>query len=184
MNKSKVIWLSVIAGIVILAIVFTSNVIGFGNDENTLRAGYEQKMDERTAFYDKMWKVLSDKSKITLKMDTSFHKMINTIMSNRKDGEGVFMKWVTESNPGVTFDKVADMYQSLSRTLEAEREGFFDQEKVLQDIVKQHKLLITNFPGKFYNMFYHKELLVYKPITSTRTDEVMKTGKDDKSMVF
>lgn len=184
MKKSKIIWLSVIAGIAILTGVLASNIIGFGNTENELRAGFEQKIDERTAFYDKMWKVLSDKSKITLKMDTSFHKMINTIMSNRKDGEGVFMKWITESNPGVTFDKVADMYQSLSRTLEAEREGFFVQEKVLQDIVKQHKILITNFPGKLYNMFYDKEILVYKPITSTRTDDVMKTGKDDKSMIF
>ena len=58
MKKSKIIWLSVIAGIAILTGVLASNIIGFGNDENELRAGFEQKIDERTAFYDKMWKVL------------------------------------------------------------------------------------------------------------------------------
>lgn len=180
----KIITISVILGLLIIGGIFLANIIGFSNDENTLRRTYDQKMSERTAFYDKMWKLLSDKSKITLKMDTSFHKMINEIMINRKDGENVMMKWITESNPGITFDKVADAYESLSRSLEAEREGFFQQEKVLQDVVKQHTILITNFPGAFYNLFFNRQILNYKPITSDRTDDVMRTGKDNQSMVF
>lgn len=180
----KIITISIIIGIVIIGGIILANFAGFSNDENELRRTYEQKISERTAFYDKMWKLLKDKSKITLKMDTSFHKMINEIMTNRKDGEQIMMKWVTESNPGVTFDKVAEAYESLSRTLEAEREGFFNQEKVLQDIVKQHTILITNYPGSIYNCFFNRKLLDYKPITSDRTDDVMKTGKDNQSMVF
>lgn len=183
MKKSKIIWLSVITGIVIFAVVFISNVIGWGNDENTLRADFDQQFTKRTAFYDKMWKKAVDVNKVTAKADTSFQRMINTVMSNRKDGEGLMMKWITESNPGANHSKIVEMYESLSRMVEAEREGFFSQENVLGEIQKRHKLHITNFPGKLYNWFYDKEIIAYKPITSDRTDEVIRIGKDNQTLI-
>ena len=183
MKKSKIISLAVITGVVILAIVFISNVIGWGNDENSLRADFDEAFTNRTAFYDKMWKKVVDKDKVTAKADTSFQRMINTVMSNRKDGEGLMMKWITESNPGANHSKIVEMYESLARTIEAEREGFFVQEKVLAKIQKQHKLMITNWPGKFYNLFYDKEVIAFKPITSDRTDNVISTGKDNQILI-
>jgi predicted S18 family serine protease len=100
-------------------------------------------------------------------------------MEGRKDAPQVFMKWITESNPNANYSEVSVLYQDLSRSVEAQREGFFNEEKVIQDVVKQHKNHIQKFPNSFYNIFMGRQALVYKPITSTRTDEVMKTGKDD-----
>ena len=106
-------------------------------------------------------------------------KNINIIMEGRKDAEGVFMKWITESNPNANYSEVSALYKDLSRAVEAQREGFFNQEKVLQDVVRQHKNLIQKFPNSFYNMFYGRTKLEYTPIKSSLTEEVMRTGKDD-----
>jgi len=178
-NNQLLIKLGLIGLGIIFIVVFFSNFVLFSNTEIDLRNTFDQKIDERTSFYDKMYKVISQKSQIAVKNDESFRQNINIIMEGRKDAPQVFMKWITESNPNVNYSEVSVLYQDLSRSVEAQREGFFNEEKVIQDVVKQHKNHIQKFPNSFYNIFMGRQPLVYKPITSTRTDEVMKTGKDD-----
>jgi hypothetical protein len=43
----------------------------------------------------------------------------------------------------------------------------------------QHSNLLDKFPNSFYNIFFNRKHLEYKPITSDKTDEVMKSGKDN-----
>jgi hypothetical protein len=164
---------------IIFIVVFFSNFVSFSNTEIDLRNTFDQKIEERTSFYDKMYKVIAQKTQIAVKNDESFRQNINIIMEGRKDAPQVFMKWITEANPNANYSEVSVLYQDLSRSVEAQREGFFNEEKVIQDVVKQHKNHIQKFPNSFYNIFMGRQALVYKPITSTRTDEVMKTGKDD-----
>lgn len=164
---------------IIFIVVFFSNFVSFSNTEIDLRNTFDQKIEERTSFYDKMYKVIAQKSQIAVKNDSSFRQNINIIMEGRKDAPQVFMKWITESNPNANYSEVSALYKDLSRTVEAQREGFFNEEKVIQDVVKQHKNHIQKFPNSFYNIFMGRQPLVYKPITSTRTDDVMRTGKDD-----
>jgi uncharacterized protein YneF (UPF0154 family) len=185
MTKKLIVTLSIIA--ILLAILVMSLVgsfISFSNTEVELRNRFTQKMEERTAFYDKMWKTLSQKSQIALKNDSSFARNVDAIMSGREDSQGLFMKWVQESNPNANYDQVSVLYQDLSRSVEGERDGFFMQEKMVQGIVLEHSNLIGKFPGSLWNSFLVREKLVYKPITSDRTDEVIKTGKDSNVDLF
>lgn len=178
--KKIIMWS--IAGILALVIIF--NGISFHNNETDLRNKFTQKTTERTAFYDKMKKIVSQKSQIAVRNDESFRKNIDLIMTGRKDAEGIFMKWVTETNPNANFQEVSALYKDLSRSVEAEREGFFDQEKVLQDIKLQHDNILTKFPSALYGWVFGRKKLDYKPITSDQTDEVMKSGKDNNVNVF
>ncbi len=174
-----------IVGVTLVAgIIFAGNLVTFSNEEISLRNSFNQKISERTAFYDKMWKTLSQKSQIALKNDSSFRENVNIIMQGRKDAPGLFMKWMTETNPNANYEEVSALYKDLSRSVEAQREGFFVQEKYLQDIKLQHDNLVLMFPGSFFNLFFKREPLPYKPITSTITDEVIKTGKDDNVKLF
>jgi hypothetical protein len=184
MSTRLITTLAIIALFLVLGISLVSSIIGFGNNEVDLRNRFKQKMDERTAFYDKMWKTLSQKSQIALKNDSSFARNIDMIMAGRKDAPQVFMKWVQESNPNANFDQVSKLYEDLSRSVEAQRDGFFMQEKMIQDIVLQHSNLLDKFPGTIWNMFYGRKHLEYKPITSDRTDEVIRTGKDNDVKLF
>jgi len=175
----------IIGGAIIIALfTIASQFISFSNQEITLRNVFEQKKSERTAFYDKMWKIINQKGQIAVKNDSSFRQNINIIMEGRKDAPQLFMKWVTETNPNANYNTVSALYSDLSRVVEAQREGFFVEEKMMQDIVLQHSNLIQRFPGSFYNIFYGRSKLDYKPITSDRTDEVIRTGKDNNTSVF
>ena len=131
-----------------------------------------------------MWKTISQKSQIALKNDSSFYRNVNAIMEGRKDAGDLFMKWVQESNPNANYDQVSVLYQDLSRTVEGQRDGFFMEEKMIQNIVMEHNNLIQKFPGSFWNSFLGRKELIYKPITSDRTDEVIKSGKDNNVEVF
>lgn len=174
----------IIGAIALITIGAITSFVSFSNTEIELRNTFTQKYSERTAFYDKMWKVLSQKSQIALKNDSSFQNNVNVIMAGRKDAPQVFMKWITESNPNANFNEVSILYQELSRAVEAQREGMLVQEKYMQDVVKQHSNLLQKFPGSFYNIFFSRSMLEYKPITSDRTDDVMKTGKDNDVKLF
>jgi hypothetical protein len=174
----------ILAIIVIPLISLTGCFISRANEEVTLRNQFTQKISERTAFYDKMWKTLSQKSQIALRNDSSFRENVNIIMAGRKDAPQLFMKWVTETNPNANYSEVSALYRDLSRSVEAQREGFFDEEKVLQDIKLQHDNLLDRFPNSVIFAILGRNKLEYKPITSDRTDEVIKSGKDNNVDVF
>lgn len=182
--KKTIIILAIIGTLLLTGLILTAQFIGFSNREITLKNSFEQKMSERKAFYNKMYMILSQKGQIALKNDSSFRTNVNMIMEGRKDAGGLFMKWVQESNPNANYEEVTALYKDLSRTVEAQREGFFVEEKYLQDVKLQHQNLVHQFPGSFYNRFYERADIVYTPISSTVTEEVFKTGIDDNVKVF
>lgn len=167
-----------VLGIVML-VVMISSYISFQNETINIVARFEAKKDSRTAFYDKLYKIISQTSQIVVKNDQSFKENVKVIMDGRKDSEQVFMKWITETNPNANFSEVSSMYKELARTIEAQREGFFVEETVLMDIVRQYKVHTTTFPNSFYNIFYGAKPLDYTPIQSSLTQEVMRTGIDN-----
>jgi hypothetical protein len=184
MTTSKIIVGSMLGFLVIMVIWVLGSAIGFSNQEIDLQNRFKQKMDERTAFYDKMWKTISQKSQVAVKNDSSFTKNVNAIMAGRKDAGNLFMKWVQESNPNANYEAVSALYADLSRVIESQRDGFFIQEKMIQSIVLEHSNLIGKFPNSFINNFMNRKPLIYKPITSDRTDNVIETGKDNDVSLF
>jgi hypothetical protein len=169
---------------IILIIAIFGSLVSWNNTEIDLRNRFNQKKDERTAFYDKMWKTLAQKSQIAVKNDSSFARNIDAIMAGRKDAPDLFMKWVQESNPNANYNEVSELYKDLSRSVEAQRDGFFMQEKMMQGIVLEHSNHLQKFPGSFLNMFFGRSMLEYKPITSDRTEGVIQSGKDNDVKLF
>jgi hypothetical protein len=184
METGKIIKYAIIALIAFVFIGVFSSVVSTSNDEVDLRNRFKQKMDERTAFYDKMWKTISQKSQIAIKNDSSFANNINVIMAGRKDAQGIFMKWVQESNPNANYEAVSSLYADLSRTIEGQRDGFFMEEKMIQGIVLEHDNIMSKFPSGFILSMFGRNKLSYKPITSDRTDGVIQSGKDNDVKVF
>lgn len=175
------IWLAIIVPV---AIFLISTYASFNNREVDLRTTFEMQMKNRTALFDKMWKVISQKAQITKAYDSSFIRIVNAAMDPRKDGANIMMKWVTESNPTLQAGTVQELYKDLGRTIEAERNGFFEREETLSSIQQQHSKFLRSFPNNFLNFFMGRKELEYKPITSDRTDEVIRTGKDNDVKVF
>lgn len=185
METKKIIKFSIIGFVVIMILWIFGSTISTSNDEVELRNRFTQKMSERTAFYDKMWKTIKQKTQIAIKNDSSFTKNVNNIMAGRKDADKIMMKWVQETNPNANYSEVSKLYADLSSTIEGQRDGFFMEEKMIQEIVLEHDNIMTKFPSGFIlSTFMNRERLKYKPITSDRTDEVMSSGKDNNVEVF
>lgn len=181
-NISKKLIYLVIFGAI--AIFIISTYASFNNREVELRTTFTMQMKNRTALFDKMWKVISQKAQITKAYDSSFLRIVKESMDARKDGAQVMMKWVQESNPTLQASTVQELYKELSRTIEAEREGFFNREETLSSIQQKHSQFLLSFPNNFYNMFMGRKELIYNPISSSKTDAVMESGKDDDTKVF
>lgn len=175
------IWV-VLLGIPIIFLI--STYASFNNREVDLRTTFEMEMKNRTALFDKMWKVISQKAQVTKAYDSSFLRIVQEAMDPRKDGANIMMKWVTESNPTLQAGTVQELYKDLSRTIESERASFFEREETLASIQQQHSKFLRSFPNNFYNLFMGRKELEYKPITSGRTDEVIRTGQDNDVKVF
>lgn len=185
METKSIIKYAILGMVVLVLFGLIGSVISTSNQEVELRNRFKQKMDERTAFYDKMWKTLSQKSQIAVKNDSSFARNVNAIMAGRKDAGQLFMKWVQESNPNANYQEVSTLYADLSRAVEGQRDGFFMQEKMIQGIVLEHDNIMTRFPSGFIlSNFMGRTRLTYKPITSDRTDNVIETGKDNDVNLF
>jgi hypothetical protein len=85
---------------------------------------------------------------------------------------------ITEANPN--FD--ASMYKKLMVSIEAQREGFFREQKKLVDLKLSHDNLRKKFPSK---MFVGSEPeLELKLITDSRTKDVMESGEDNDIELF
>lgn len=174
-------WL-VLLGLPIIFIIATYG--SFNNKDVDLRTTFEMQMTNRTAQYDKVWKVITQKAQIAKAYDSSFIRAVNASMDARKDGANILMKWVQENNVMIQIGTVQELYKDLSRTIEAERNSFFEREQTLASIKQQHSKFLRSFPNNIYNLFMGRKELEYKPITSSRTDEVIRTGKDDNVDVF
>jgi hypothetical protein len=186
MNTIKPFMSILIIGLVVIVggwIVIST--ISLNNDYKKQTNLFGQKMLERTAFYDNMWKTITQTAKIAAKNDSSFARNINVIMSGRKDGDQVMMKWIKEANPNSNFQEVSKMYQTLQRVVESKRNEFFEQEKMIMDVKLQcDNTLSTIGGGTILRKIFGYKYLQYKPITSDRTDDVIKTGKDNNVDLF
>lgn len=181
---TKLVKSLIIGSIIIIPIlIFIFWAIGVANQEVNLRNTFNAKFTERTAIYDnKVFKTIAGKAQVAVRNDSSFIAVVNAQMNGQKDAPGLFMKWIQQSNPAATFTSVSALYQDLSRTIEAVRTEFVESEKTLMDIKLQHDNLRKKFPSSI--IVGGRKELVYKPITSDRTDDVIKTGKDNNTNIF
>ena len=163
---------------------FISICAKFNNEEVRYRTTFNMQMKNRTALFDKVWKVVKQKAQIAKSYDSSFLRVVKAAMDPRKDGPNIMVKWVQETNPIQDVRTVQELYVDLSRTIQSERDGFFEREELLSSIQQQHSQFLLSFPNNIINIFFGRKELEYKPITSDRTEKVMETGKDNDVNVF
>lgn len=180
MNKVKI-------GIIVLVVIalFTTGCSALSSytsvyDTNIkMKADYTQLINNRSSAYANMVTTIKQKMMVTKMNDTSFQKIVKTMMEGQKDGENVTWKWVQQSNPAASFSEVSAMYKDVSRQIEGDRKTIVEKERLIGLLVAEQEKLLSTFWAHFF--FGGEELLKdkYKPITSSAMEEINKTGKDD-----
>lgn len=165
--------ITVIAGLVIGVTMYFS----YSNKYVSLKNQYEAQLDKDRITYDEVWKVIKQQAGVSEKYSEDFRKNYQAIMSSRNYG-GEMMKWITEQNPTFT----PDLYQKLMTTIEVQRANFTANQTKLIAIHKEIKDLVMQFPSSLF--VGGREIPQLTLVTSTQTEEVFKTQKDDSVKVF
>lgn len=162
-----------------LATIFSIIGISANNKEKMLRIKIGNKQKECGAYYDKMWKIISQEAKVADQYKEAFKEIYPALIEGRyANDKGTFMKWITESNP--TFNTA--MYEKLMNSIEAERTGFYFVQKQLIDLDNEHKIIRSTFPNSiFIGTRPDVEIMI---VTSAKTKDVMLRGEENDITLF
>jgi hypothetical protein len=173
-------------GIIIIVSVMTLGIIIFlvgtnaGNREVKLRSQITAQKQICEAYYDKLWKVIAQKVQVAEQYKTAFKEIYPSLIEGRYGNEktGTLAKFINESNPN--FD--ISLYKDLMNSIEAERAGFFMEQKKLIDLNNEHRIVRKTFPSNiFVGGRPDIEIVI---VSSDATKKAMETGKENDIDLF
>lgn len=176
---SKAILLFSGAALLIVAFSIFMYYINVNNKDAELRNKYKAQDQVCQGYYDLMWKTIKQEAQVSEQFSSTFKEIYKPLMEGRYAGkDNTLFKMITEDNPKFT----PELYAKLMVTIEAKREGFFNEQKYLTAIWNEHENLQTTAPGKWF--LSNTEHIKHQVVTSTITEQVFKTKKDDDVNVF
>jgi hypothetical protein len=131
------------------------------NKSKQYALSYEKVKQEQISNYDGYYNTFIDKQDNANINKETFLYVTNIIMSNRKDGEQLSWKWVTE-NQQIPYNEFSDFYIDLSNFI---RERYADNmqiERNKQALVNSHNLLISTYPNNIINKWLNIQPLTYE----------------------
>lgn len=193
----------IIAGSIIgLVVILIISVIGYNwGVDNRLKDNknlFLAQIDVCKVSHDEMWKIISQDAQISEKyVDSYSEKVLPALVAGRK-ADGEIMRWITESNPSYNADL---LFTKLMDNVEIERKKFTRAQTRAIDIRRTIMDMIENKPQcifvddkykeyevvdgvKVYTDEQVQQIYAYKPVTSSKTEKVFETGKDDDVNVF
>jgi len=172
----------IIIGVSVLTIAIILGTIGItaSNKEIKLRSQITAQKEVCEAFYDKMWKIIAQKGQVAEQYKGAFKDIYPQLIEGRYGNEkgGTLMKWITESNP--TFD--ISLYKDLQLSIEAERTGFFMEQKRLTDLNNEHRIVRQTFPASIF--IGSREDIQITIVSSDATKKVMESGIENDIDIF
>ncbi len=175
----KIIGISIAVIVMVFGVVTLSMYFSYNNTDAKLRAQAEAQRGKIEGVHDKMWKVLQQKAQVSNEYKNAFSEIYPALIEGRySQGDGSLMKWIQEANPN--FD--TSLYKDLMQSIEIQRTEFAKTQERMLDIIREHEVLQTTVPSKWF--LKNTEPIEYVVISSTRSKIVMETGLDDDVSLF
>lgn len=167
-----IIFLVIVAVLVIMYFMYN-------NREIALRNEAEAQRQNITNIFDKMWKVFNQQGQVAEKYYNDFKSIYPELISGRyMNRSGEAWKFIHEDNPLYN----NELYKMMQVSIEALRAEFATNQTRMLDIIRQHKTLIEQYPGKWF--INNKQPIEYEVISSTKTEDVMNSRKEDDIKIF
>ena len=175
----KIIGISIAVIVMVFGVVTLSMYFSYNNTDAKLRAQAEAQRGKIEGVHDKMWKVLQQKAQVSNEYKNAFSEIYPALIEGRySQGDGSFMKWIQEANPN--FD--TSLYKDLMQSIEIQRTEFAKTQERMLDIIREHEVLQTTVPSKWF--LKNTEPIEYVVISSTRSKMVMEIGIEDDVKLF
>lgn len=173
---------AIIVGVSILTLAIIIIIIGVSSSNKEIRLRNQIAAQKKVceAFYGKLWVVINQKAQVADEYKDAFKEIYPQLIEGRYGDEkgGSLMKWITESNP--TFD--VSLYKDLMVSIEAERAGFFMEQKRLVDLNNEHRIIRKTFPGSIF--IGGRSDIEITIVSSDATKKVMETGIENDIDIF
>jgi len=183
MNKVWIVVLGLLGIIVLTVLVLGASVISTFNREVSLRTTIENKMTDTKSEFDNLWKKISQVAQVTDAQKNAIKDILigyADARSQGRDGNATFINALREAVPNLDLSA----FNNLQNIIVGSRDAFTMRQKELIDLKREHDKLLRSFPSNIVlGMFGRKEINI-TIITSSRTEETFKTGKDDDVDVF
>jgi len=181
MSKTLMIVLGVFTLGIVFVVVIATVVAAFYNKEVGLRTTIEQKQVDNKSEFDNMWKKIAQVAQVTDAQKNALKEIFVAHAEARGGvGNGGIMKWLQESVPHVD----TSTFNNLQNIITGSRDSFTMRQKELLDLKREHDKLLRSFPSNIILGMFGRQPIDVTIVTSTKTDESFKTGKDDDVNVF
>lgn len=154
--KNLPINIKVILGIIGLLIVLSvtnkayDTVVTLYNTSKELELDYNKITQEQVSNYDGYYQAFQDKQANANISKETFIEVTDIIMSNRRDGQSLSWKWVTE-NQQIPYEEFTVFYKELSNFINIRYEDNMRIEREKQRIVNTQNLLLSKYPNNIIN---------------------------------
>lgn len=181
---SKTILTLIVLAAILLGIGGCSGIYGVStyNTAKRLHNLYDAKLVDNTSEFDNMWKKISQTSQIPDAKKDALKEIFNGYAAARTGNgdNGSLMKWVQESIPNPDLSE----YRDVMNIIVGSRDSWTNRQKELVDIARQYNEMLSVFPSNIFLGLFGMEKIDPKVVTSSRTDNAFKTGKDDDVELF
>lgn len=180
MSKKRIFQIVVGCLAIILIISYIGMKFSYQNKEIELRNEAKAQQESNKVIYDKVWKTIAQVAQVADKYESAFQKIYLKVMDARysKESDQLLFKFVQEQNPNLS----TELYSQINDAVSANRAEFANVQKRLIDIKREHDNVRMIFPGSWW--LSDKPEIILQIVTSTKTEQVFSTGKEDDINVF
>ena len=173
----KYVGIGFLVTILLLAVISVLTVISMHNSavrmEKGIQAQYEQNQNRRSAYVNS----IAEAVQIPKMYKDDFKEIVTAALQGRygKNGSQATFQWLKEHN--INFD--SSVYKKLQTMIEAGREKFAHEQKLLIDKKRQYETELQTFPGSLvYPIlgFPRINLDDYKIVKSADNEAVFNKG--------
>ena len=183
MSKTVLILLAVGAVAVIFGLILLIWGVSTSNKEVRLRNQIMAKQKDNSSEYDNMWKKISQVAQVTDAQKEALKEIfVGYAKARSGDGSGkAFVNAVHEAIPNVD----TSTFNNLMNIIVASRDAFTMRQKEILDLKREHDNMLDTFPSGFLlSSLFGREKIDVTIVTSIRTEEAFRSGKDDDTDVF
>jgi len=177
--NGKIVAAVAVGAVVLVILVFA---VSISNSEVRLRNLITAKQKDNSSEYDNLWKKIAQVAEVTSEQKNA---LIEIFVQHAKarTGEGsdkAVVRWIQESVPNVD----TSAFKNLQNVITASRDGFTMRQKELLDLKREHDNMLGVFPSSIVLSVLGRQPIDVVIVTSTRTDNAFKSGKDDDVELF
>lgn len=173
----------VLIGVAVIVVIFgvsiIGTVIGVNNQcvrhEQNILAQYKQNQNN----YDNFFKKVREIAQVPDMYVADLEKVYNSAMKGRYGDKGsvAVFQWIQENNPTVD----SSIYKQIQQVIEAGRNSFEANQKMLLDKKRVYELVLNEFPSNIITKVLGFPKVNLKDIDIVTSEETENTFKNKKS---